>query len=85
MIPAIFGRGWVHPWRRPAKKKRFVRFSAPPGRAVSPVPKGVGDAVVFGPQHPRGRHSSAPEQYCPCGVSWATGTAAECWNCGRQV
>lgn len=38
MIPAIFDRGWVHPWSRPAEEKRSVRLSAPAVRTVSPRP-----------------------------------------------
>ena len=38
MIPAIFDRGWVHPWKRPAEDKRAVRLSAEPAR-VAPPPK----------------------------------------------
>ena len=47
--------------------------------------KGVDDVVVFGPQYSLGGRKSAPDQYCPCGASWAVGTAAECWSCGRPV
>jgi hypothetical protein len=29
VIPVLFDRDWVHPWRRPAEERRSVRLSAP--------------------------------------------------------
>jgi hypothetical protein len=37
VIAAIFDRDWVHPWRRPAEKRRSVRLSAPAIDLVRPV------------------------------------------------
>ena len=57
MIPAVFDRLRVHPWRRPAQEADLERPSAGParteGRAPWREPYGP-DPVVFGPDYPRG-------------------------------
>jgi len=60
VIAAIFNRGWVHPWRRPAEDRRSVRLGREPVRVVSPLPPYEPEALPDEPFAPVYDHRVPP-------------------------